>query len=76
MGMYQCDDGNVIDGDGCDSNCYIEPGYVCVVEAGKSVCTTTDRPVLYIEKSRVDPEKLTLHFSEAMNFDEDADYNK
>jgi hypothetical protein len=25
----QCDDGNLIDGDGCSSNCTIEPFYTC-----------------------------------------------
>ena len=33
----QCDDGNIISGDGCNSSCQIEPGYTC---AGKilSIC--------------------------------------
>ena len=26
---YQCDDGNLLNGDGCDSNCNIEPGWDC-----------------------------------------------
>lgn len=26
MGLEECDDGNVIDGDGCDSSCRVEPG--------------------------------------------------
>lgn len=26
---YPCDDGNLIDGDGCDSTCNVEPGYTC-----------------------------------------------
>jgi cysteine-rich repeat protein len=25
----QCDDGNLIDGDGCDSHCRVEPGFQC-----------------------------------------------
>lgn len=28
-GFYQCDDGNVISGDGCSSKCMLEPGWVC-----------------------------------------------
>ena len=28
-----CDDGNVIDGDGCSSLCQIESGYECVLSA-------------------------------------------
>ena len=35
----QCDDGNVIDGDGCSSTCTIEPGYVCTACSGHSTCT-------------------------------------
>jgi cysteine-rich repeat protein len=25
----ECDDGNVFDGDGCSSNCIVEPGFEC-----------------------------------------------
>ena len=30
MGILQCDDGNLLDGDGCDSQCRIENGFSCV----------------------------------------------
>eukprot|EP00928_Gymnodinium_smaydae_P039159 TRINITY_DN2680_c1_g2_i2.p1 TRINITY_DN2680_c1_g2~~TRINITY_DN2680_c1_g2_i2.p1 ORF type:complete len:4227 (+),score=735.02 TRINITY_DN2680_c1_g2_i2:117-12797(+) len=38
----QCDDGNLIDGDGCSSNCLVEPGYTCrhVPGAAPDVCET------------------------------------
>ncbi len=29
MGELECDDGNRMDGDGCDSTCHVEPGYNC-----------------------------------------------
>lgn len=29
MGILPCDDGNLIDGDGCSSVCQIEPNYIC-----------------------------------------------
>jgi cysteine-rich repeat protein len=29
-----CDDGNLTDGDGCDSTCAVEPGYLCDGRAG------------------------------------------
>lgn len=29
MGFYSCDDGNLLDGDGCNSLCQVEYGYVC-----------------------------------------------
>ena len=32
----ECDDGNILDGDGCDSDCIIEAGYLCQGEP--SVC--------------------------------------
>jgi len=39
QGTEQCDDGNVVNGDGCSSTCTIQPGYTCV--GTPSVCTTT-----------------------------------
>jgi len=29
MNVLECDDGNVVDGDGCSASCFIEPGYEC-----------------------------------------------
>ena len=29
MGEHECDDGNLVDGDGCSSTCSIETGYTC-----------------------------------------------
>lgn len=29
FGMYECDDANLVNGDGCDSNCKVEYGYEC-----------------------------------------------
>lgn len=29
FGMYECDDGNLANGDGCDSKCRVEPGWAC-----------------------------------------------
>jgi cysteine-rich repeat protein len=29
FGMVECDDGNLMDGDGCDSKCFIEKGWNC-----------------------------------------------
>jgi len=33
-----CDDGNLLDGDGCAPNCTVEPGWVCTGEP--SICTS------------------------------------
>lgn len=29
FGMVQCDDGNLVNGDGCNSKCFIEEGWAC-----------------------------------------------
>ena len=29
FGYYECDDGNLVNGDGCDDTCTIEPGFEC-----------------------------------------------
>jgi cysteine-rich repeat protein len=29
FGMVQCDDGNLVNGDGCDSKCFVEKGWAC-----------------------------------------------
>lgn len=29
MGILPCDDGNLINGDGCNSQCYVELGFAC-----------------------------------------------
>ena len=39
LGQYECDDGNLYDGDGCSSECRIEDGYKCTSYAYKpDVC--------------------------------------
>ena len=44
-GIFECDDGNLDDGDGCSSVCSIEPGYQCTLNSmddsnvGINVCT-------------------------------------
>ncbi len=36
-----CDDNNTVNGDGCNSTCFIEPGYACItgVNDGPDVCS-------------------------------------
>ena len=29
LGNYECDDGNKVNGDGCDENCKIEKNFIC-----------------------------------------------
>ena len=42
MGYFQCDDGNLATGDGCDGNCRVEKGFKCVggTAVTKDTCTT------------------------------------
>ncbi len=39
-GGEACDDGNVESGDGCSADCQNETGFSCIIEYGKSVCTS------------------------------------
>ncbi len=51
----QCDDANVIDSDGCSSNCIVEQDYVCLLDTtiGFSSCAYSPitLEIMYIEKS-------------------------
>jgi len=33
-----CDDGNQVSGDGCNSDCIIEVGYLCLTEGSACTC--------------------------------------
>ncbi|XP_051556019.1 pappalysin-2-like [Myxocyprinus asiaticus] len=50
QGTEQCDDGNLIDGDGCSKKCHVEPGFkchcqpsLCYVFEGDGVCEEFER---------------------------------
>ena len=45
-GFFQCDDGNVINGDGCSSKCTIESGFNCTTgsKLAPSVCMDNKNP--------------------------------
>lgn len=44
-----CDDGNLINGDGCSSTCTIETGYTCTAPLlAKSVCTEVCGDGIYL----------------------------
>ncbi|CDW80137.1 UNKNOWN [Stylonychia lemnae] len=45
-GFYQCDDGNLINGDGCSSTCSIEQGYYCTpgTKYTPSICQDNKNP--------------------------------
>lgn len=63
LGAHECDDGNTIDGDGCDSKCRIEPGYKChKQENGADVCKSAS--YLYATLTVQKGNKLKIKFSE------------
>eukprot|EP01022_Parablepharisma_sp_SALTPOND_P028562 TRINITY_DN71152_c0_g1_i1.p1 TRINITY_DN71152_c0_g1~~TRINITY_DN71152_c0_g1_i1.p1 ORF type:complete len:1645 (-),score=40.75 TRINITY_DN71152_c0_g1_i1:653-5587(-) len=63
LGQVECDDGNKLSGDGCDSTCKIENGYKCYHRDGlPDFCVDSAPPTatLRIEKGNV----LTIIYSE------------
>ena len=66
---HECDDGNVEDGDGCDSTCHIEPKYLC--EGGgpssRDICT----PIITLSIvgfTISDDFLITVTFNEKVHF--------
>lgn len=50
MGVNPCDDGNTINGDGCDENCEIEDGYECYSQRnGPDICRN-EKPLIAMLK--------------------------
>jgi len=50
-GQYQCDDGNLIDGDGCSRYCMIEEGFACSggTELTADTCYDVRHPIPTLE---------------------------
>ena len=53
FGQVGCDDGNLINGDGCNSSCIIELGYICAggTISTPDVCTESVPPELLLKMS-------------------------
>jgi len=63
LGLYECDDGNRNDGDGCDRNCKIEKGFVCKKnDELTDICKDTVRPDA--EMQILKGNTIVLKFSE------------
>ena len=63
LGLVECDDGNILEGDGCSSSCTIESGYKCIHNTGlPDVCYDVRAPTatLIIKKGNM----LEIAFSE------------
>lgn len=61
-----CDDGNIIDGDGCSSHCEVEQGFSCFFgnETSPDICRENISPVAKI--SKISDNKLLITFSESI----------
>ena len=46
IGLKECDDGNRVNGDGCDKNCKIENNWACETIDLKDKCRRTDMPTI------------------------------
>jgi cysteine-rich repeat protein len=51
LGMNECEDGNILDGDGCSSSCKIEPEFNCFrgTKTSPGYCTPVKRNITKIE---------------------------
>ncbi len=63
FGLLECDDGNILDGDGCSADCTVEAGYVCSGGniTSPDVCVSTQ--VLTATLSLVRANLLLVRFS-------------
>ena len=69
MGISECDDGNIISGDGCSSECMIEENFLCVGGTFESQdsCRETVHPIL-ASFFLFQNEKIEIHFTELVAF--------
>ena len=67
MGIFQCDDGNLVDGDGCNRHCTIESGFECS-GGGKDLpdqCIDIVQPVAHITSIDIHYQ-MTISFTKLM----------
>lgn len=66
-GSYGCDDGNLIDGDGCSSTCAVELGWECYAISAllPSICYKKSWPKL-LDYYIVNNTQLILEFNETV----------
>ncbi len=67
LGMLECDDGNTANGDGCNSDCKIEPGFVCHKQGegnGPDICEDVAAPAAVLKVFK--RNTLEIKFSEAV----------
>jgi len=72
LGQYECDDGNKIDGDGCNSQCKIEEGYKCYKQTnGPDHCY--DYIVPYAKLKMKKTNEIEIQFSELIVVNANSD---
>lgn len=68
-GSIECDDGNLVSGDGCDESCRLEPGFICQGGSPTSKDTCTQMVSLAIQSVALTPEfKLKVQLNEPVLF--------
>ena len=69
MGILECDDGNLVDGDGCSSQCLLEAGFICVLgdQENPQVCSDSVGPQANIISLSLE-YVLLLGFNEVVTF--------
>ncbi|CDW86137.1 UNKNOWN [Stylonychia lemnae] len=67
LGIHQCDDSNLVNGDGCDDNCNIESGFNC--DATQCVKIQGPKPILKINDQN---SLLTVSFDQRIIIEEGA----
>ena len=65
-GTLGCDDGNLVDGDGCDSTCNVENGWICHAKTTivASVCYEITWPNIVDYWLEKDNSELHIKFNE------------
>lgn len=69
MGLLECDDGNLIDGDGCSSKCKIEPNFTCIGgNSAKSDTCTFFIPLTMAKSMYMGNNTVFVSFSKPVTF--------
>ena len=68
MGENECDDGNLLDGDGCSKDCKIEEGFICRGgnSTNKDACLDVKPPTLEINTRLSIENQFSFDFSEPL----------
>ena len=62
LGEYECDDGNLVNGDGCSNECKVESGYICHEGGLNSPDVCKDIVIPTVKLIDFDQEKNIVYF--------------